>query len=266
MDVVLYYINIKNITKMIFLLAYLYSLIYNKRWNYWKTEGMVRKMKNRKITALAVTAAVAVLVLGGIFAVRTVSASKTVFAAEERTAITSENAGTTLHALAGVEVMKTYKSSVYGETGCTVVLPTGYVASDSVKGMYLAERHPLDSSNIYYTVSESVDSQALESALNSDEYKNQAEKQFKEVYGTSAAISAYKMTKTEIDGCPAYQIELSCRVEDMEMEQLIYIIAADKVYTITYSQASDDERMEDFKKSAETIRMIWKQEEKEKEK
>ena len=43
----------------------------------------------------------------------------------------------------------------------------------------------------------------------------------------------------------------------MQMDQLVYIIAADKVYTVTYSQSADDERMEDFKKSAETIQVVF---------
>ena len=43
------------------------------------------------------------------------------------------------------------------------------------------------------------------------------------------------------------------------MEQLIYIIIADKVYTITYSQSADDERMEEFRKSAETIRLVFEE-------
>lgn len=41
------------------------------------------------------------------------------------------------------------------------------------------------------------------------------------------------------------------------MEQLVYIIVADKTYTITYSQSADDEKMDEFKESAETIHVVF---------
>ena len=207
-------------------------------------------MKNKRIIALASAGIAVVLALGGTFA------AKTVFAAESAS-ITNGNTDTILHAMVDVEVMKVYKNSFYNDTGCTMILPTGYVASDSIKGMYLAERHPLDSSNVYYTVSENVDAEAVKAMMNPDDYKERVEKKFKETYGQEASVDSCKLTNTETDGCPTYKIELSCSAGDMKMEQLTYIIMADKTYTITYSQSADDERMEEFKKSAETIHMVF---------
>lgn len=211
-------------------------------------------MKNRRMAALAAVGTVVMLAMGGTFAARTV------LAAEQEVAITSENSGTMLHALADMEVRKVYKDVVYKDTGCSVVLPAGYVKSESVKGMYLAEHHPLDSSNIYYTVSENINTESLKQLLDSDEYRRKTEEKFKESYGEDAAISDYKVTKVTIDGCPAYRIELSCTAEGMQMDQLMFIIMADKTYTITYSQSSDDERMEEFEQSAETIHVIFENE------
>lgn len=223
---------------------------FNSRLNLVR---MRMEMKNRRMAVLAAAGTIVILALGGTLAARTV------FAAEQKVAITSENSGTMLHALADVEVKKVYKDSVYGDTGCSVVLPAGYVKSESVKGMYLSEHHPLDSSNIYYTVSENVDTDIVNQMLNSDDYKRKTEQKFKESYGAGAAISDYKMTKMTIDGCPAYRIELSCTVEEMQMDQLTFIIMADKTYTITYSQSSDDERMEEFEESAETIQVVFEE-------
>lgn len=208
-------------------------------------------MKNKKIAAMAAVGTAVILTLCGTLAARTV------FAAEERVSITSENSGTMLQALAGAEVMKVYKNSVYGDTGCTVVLPAGYVPSESVKGMYLSEHHPLDSSNIYYTVSETVDTESLEQMITSDAYKDRMEQKFQKTYGTGASISSFAYSRVTIDGCPGYRIRLSCTVDDMQMDQLTYIITADQTYTITYSQSADDERMEAFEKSAETIRLVF---------
>lgn len=207
-------------------------------------------MRNKKVAALAAAGAAVVLIVCGTFA------AKTVWAAE-RVTITSDTSQTALQAMADVEVMKVYKNTFYGDTGCTLVLPIGYVASDTVKGMYLAERYPMDSSNVYYTVSENVDAAALAEAITSEDYKERIQIQFKEAYGPEAVLNKYKLTQTDISGCPAYQIELTCQAGDMQMEQLIYVIVADKVYTITYSQAADDDRMGDFRKSADTIRVIF---------
>ncbi len=207
-------------------------------------------MKKKKTAAIALGAvgAMAVLALGGRFTADTVQA------AGEIAALTDS---TVLQAAVDTEIRAVYKNMIYNDTGCTLMLPTGYVASEEVPGMYVSERHPVDSSNIYYTVSENINTGDLEAAMDSDEYKQAAEEKFRETYGEEAAITSYRMTKTETDGCPSYKLEMSCRIGDMQMDQLVYIIAADKVYTITYSQSSDDNRMEDFKKSAETIQVVF---------
>lgn len=211
-------------------------------------------MKNKGLLLLAAVGAAAVLFMGGMFA------ANTVFAAEERAAIDNGTSETGLHALTGAEAKKAYKKELYGDIGCTVTLPDGYVPSDSVKGMYVSERNPLDSSNIYYAVSENTDTEALSQMLDSEEYKNRMEDKLKETYGQEASVADFQYTKTEISGCPAHKIELVCRTDNAEMEQLIYIIVADKTYTITYSQSIDDERMEEFQKSGKTIELVFEEE------
>lgn len=207
-------------------------------------------MKKEKIAAviMAAAGAVALLATGGIFAVNTV------FAAEEIAELADQ---TILQTTIDKEIIPVYKRTAYHDTGCTLMLPTGYIASEDIPGMYLSEYYPLDSSNIYYAVSENIDVNALEDAMDSEEYRQTAEAGFKETYGAEATITSYHMTKTETDGCPSYKIELSCQAGGMQMDQLVYIIAADKVYTITYSQSADDERMDDFKKSLETVRVVF---------
>lgn len=208
-------------------------------------------MKNKRI---AVTAAIGTLV---ILTFCGTLAAKTVFAAEERIIITDGDSETALQADTETEVLKVYKNEKYKDTGCTMILPTGYIASDSIEGMYVSERNPIDSSNIFYTVSDNVDAKTLRTAMSTDDFKNRIENKFKEAYGADSTVQSYSMENTEIDGCPAYKIKLSCSMDQMIMEQLIFVIAADKVYTITYSQSSDDERMADFEKSAESIRMVY---------
>ncbi len=207
-------------------------------------------MKKKKIAAIVTATAgtIALLATGGIFT------ANTVFAAEEIAELSDH---VILQTAIDKEIMPVYKRTFYNDAGCTLMLPTGYVANEEIPGMYLSEYYPLDSSNIYYTVSENINTDSLEEAMDSEEYRQTAEASFKESYGEEASITAYKMTKTETDGCPSYKIEMSCQAGGMQMDQLVYIIAADKVYTITYSQSADDERMEDFRKSLDTVRVVF---------
>ena len=208
-------------------------------------------MKNKWMMLVAAAGAAAVLFMGGMFA------ANTVFAAEEVISADGGVSETLLHALTGAEAKNAYKKETYGDLGCMVVLPDGYVPSETVKGMYVSERNPLDSSNIYYAVSENTDAEALKQMLDSDEYKKRMEDKLMETYGSEASVVSFRDTEMEIDGCPAYKVELACQTDDARMEQLIYIIVADKTYTITYSQSADDERMEEFEKSGETIRVVF---------
>lgn len=212
---------------------------------------MVIMMKNKGIGLLALLLSMGALFAGGIFT------ANTVFAAEDEISIGGETAGTRLNALADMEILKVYKNDRYGDVGCTVVLPEGYLPSGSVDGMYISQRAPLDSSNIYYTVSDNLDTAALDEMLDSEEYKRRMEEELKEEYGTEASVDSFSHTELEIDGCPAHKLEVSCRAGEARMEQLIYIIVADKTYTITYSQSADDEKMEEFKKSAGTIHVVF---------
>lgn len=207
-------------------------------------------MNNKKIAVAAVAGILITLISG------TTLAAKTVFAAE-RISITNEEQSATLQEHAQIEVLSVYKNEKYRDTGCTVILPEGYIADSEIKGMYVSERNPIDSSNIYYSVVENVGAEDLKEAMDAEAYKRKAERKFKEVYGADAKITSYRFKTVEIDGCPAYEIKLSCSVQGVTLEQLIYIITADQIYTITYSQASDDERMKEFEKSAETIRIVF---------
>lgn len=210
-------------------------------------------MKSRKAIAAAVGIVIILSLCGTL-------AARTVFAAEKAISVTDtkESSEAVLGSNTDSEVLKVYKKTVYNDTGCTVILPNGYTADGNVAGMYISDRSPMDSSNIYYTVSEDADAEVLREVLDSGDYRNRVEQRFKEAYGAKAAIGSFLQEKVQVDGCPAYRIKLSCTLNDMTMEQLIYVIAADKVYTITYSQSADDERMEDFEKSARTIRMSFR--------
>lgn len=210
---------------------------------------------NRKIfAAAAVAGTVMILVCTG-----TVLA-KNVFAAEDKITITGDNPEG-LQASVNTKALTVYKNGKYGDTGCTLILPEGYVPDQTRKGMYISERFPVDSSNIFYTVSEGIDTNSLRESLVSGKYEEKAKKRFEEAYGSNAVLNSCTFESSTVDGCPAYIIRLSVTADQMTMEQLIYMVVADKTYTVTYSQAVDDERMSDFEQSAKSIRVIFDTEE-----
>ena len=49
---------------------------------------------------------------------------------------------------------------------CTVLIPAGYQRSEEIEGMYVHERSPLDSSNIYYFVHNYLITSSYKCSLN----------------------------------------------------------------------------------------------------
>ena len=139
---------------------------------------------------------------------------------------------------------------------CAVVIPADYYASEEIPGMYLNERAPMESSNIYVTVSEDV-SGIVTDTLTKQQYKEEIEKAYQEK-GQEVTIDILSFEKTDMDGVPAYKIQSIYKIDNTEIEQLVYIVLAKKTYTITYSQAADDELMADFVVSDSEIKLVKK--------
>ncbi len=142
-----------------------------------------------------------------------------------------------------------------GVSCCAVLIPTGYQESDEIPGMYVHERSPLDSSNVYYTVSEGDGDGRVSQNLDEDSYREIMEETFQEA-GQDIELEIESFEEIDMEGIPAYKIRSSYAVEDGEIEQLAYLILAEDTYTITYSQMSDDELMADFEISDGEIRLV----------
>lgn len=138
---------------------------------------------------------------------------------------------------------------------CMVLIPASYQESEEVPGMYIHNRNPLDSSNIYYTVSEGSYGGVLSSALTKEIYEKVMEEAYAEA-GQEIDLMIASFETIDIDGVPGYKIRSSYQVEEGEIEQLTYLIAAQNTYTITYSQMSDDELLADFEISEGEIRLV----------
>lgn len=138
---------------------------------------------------------------------------------------------------------------------CVVLIPEGYHESGQIPGMYLHERAPLDSSNIYYTVSEGNGGGQVSESLTEAEYKETIENAFREA-GQDVELEIDSFEELDMDGVPAYKIRSCYETEGNKIQQLTYLVLADNTYTITYSQSEDDELMADFEISAGEIRLV----------
>lgn len=139
---------------------------------------------------------------------------------------------------------------------CAVVIPADYHASEDIPGMYINERAPMESSNIYVTISEGAEG-AVTDTLTKEQYKEEIEKRYQEKEQT-VTVEVLSFEKTDMDGVPAYVIQSVHTVDNRKIEQLVYMILAKKTYTITYSQAADDELMADFVVSDSEIKLVKK--------
>lgn len=138
---------------------------------------------------------------------------------------------------------------------CAVMIPASYQESEEVPGMYIHNRSPLDSSNIYYTVSEGSDSGMVSTELTQETYEKVLEEAYEKA-GQKIDLVIESFEEIDMDGVPGYKIRSSYQVEEGEIEQLAYLIVAKDTYTITYSQMSDDELMADFEISDGEIRLV----------
>lgn len=142
---------------------------------------------------------------------------------------------------------------------CALLIPAGYVPSEEVEGMYVHERSPLDSSNIYYTVSKGDKEGMITEKLTKEIYEKTVENAFSEE-GWKIDLQVESFEEIDMEGIPGYKIRSSYDIDDSEIEQLTYLIVAEETYTITYSQMADDELMADFDISGDEIRLIRNEE------
>lgn len=138
---------------------------------------------------------------------------------------------------------------------CAVMVPAGYYESEEIPGMYLHERAPLDSSNIYYTASEGNGKGWVSESLTEKEYKDIIEEAFRE-QGQEGSLTIDSFEEVDMDGVPAYKIRSTYDTDGNAIQQLTYLVLAEKTYTITYSQAEDDELIADFEVSDGKIKLV----------
>lgn len=138
---------------------------------------------------------------------------------------------------------------------CVVMIPAGYYESEEIPGMYLHERAPLDSSNIYYTVSDGSGEGSVSEALTQAAYQEIMENALLES-GREGSLTVDSFEEIDMDGVKTYKIRSTYTMEDNAIQQLTYLVLAENTYTITYSQSADDELLADFELADGKIRLV----------
>ena len=137
---------------------------------------------------------------------------------------------------------------------CVVLIPQGYHESEEVKGLYLHERAPMESSNIYYSMVPKAEGYVNE-ALTKEQYADMLAASLKQ-QGKDVTVEVSSFEKVQMDQIPALKIRSSYKVESNTILQLTYIVLAEDTHIITYSQSKDDEMMADFEAAEGQIRLV----------
>lgn len=169
--------------------------------------------------------------------------------------ITKETTETEYVTVDEFEVKKTDDSGKEEIGSLAILIPAGFSMSDSVEGMYISNIYPIDSSNIYYTISDGEDAGFVTDSLDEKKYKESVENGYKSL-GENADIKVDSFEKTDFEGIPCYKIRSHYNIGERDVQQLVYIIQATQTHVITYSQTSDDELMYDFLTDEGQIKLV----------
>ena len=160
----------------------------------------------------------------------------------------------------GASTQDVTKKEWSDDTECVFVLPEGFFADDAIDGLYITKDYPVVSANVYYSRTEDASRDEWKNELTAQAYSEMLATAYQGNTSDEIQVSVDSFEQIEVDGCMGYRIRTKVVTDASEnisgvneMEQLTYIVIGDRVYTVTYSQAADDEKMELFEESAKTI-------------
>ncbi|WP_155829605.1 hypothetical protein [Butyrivibrio sp. XPD2002] len=161
---------------------------------------------------------------------------------------------------------------------CTFILPDGFQPSDT-PGVYVNEFYPLESANVTYKVSnipqekeltnaqkaagESADASEYEmlyNELTAEKFEELQRNSYEALYGVDPKLAMWGFEKREFDGFPGYVINTAHTLENTQTirQVTVIILSSNKVFTVVYSRADDDDFEDDINQSLETIHVIRK--------
>ncbi len=159
---------------------------------------------------------------------------------------------------------------------CSFVVPEDFHASDE-KGTFVNEFYPLESANITYSISEVPQDKILTNAqkaagesadaadvefrydeLTGEMYEGIQKENYEALYGEGIGFTMESFENKDFGGLPGYVIRTSFTPEGSEMIHQVsaIVLSKNKVFTIVYSKAEDDDFEDAINKSLETIHVI----------
>ena len=160
---------------------------------------------------------------------------------------------------------------------CSFIVPEDFYLSEEEQGVYVNEFYPLESANITYSVSEvpqdkvltnaqkaageSADSSDVEfryDQLTSEIYEGIQKENYEALYGDGIGFTVENFENKDFDGFPGYMITTSFTPEGSQMIHQIsaIVLSQNKIYTIVYSRAEDDDFKVAIEESVESIHVI----------
>ena len=131
-------------------------------------------------------------------------------------------------------------------------VPEGFVPDQEYENTYVTDRYPIEASNVRYYESDIDYTLQL---VDKSDFKQLIEQTLSAANGKEIEVNITEFTELDIDKIPSIRIKLKYSLDDVNMENLIYIINGSKTYMVIYTQTDEYDRMSLFEESAKTIRV-----------
>lgn len=139
---------------------------------------------------------------------------------------------------------------------CAILVPSGFVPSEEVEGMYVSDRYPMDSSNIYYTIVEPDEIGIVDGNMTEESFLMAMQDAAYYDLSEKRDIVVDSFEKESIDDVPCIKIRSHYSIGKKDVQQLIYIVIANKTHVVTYTQISDDDLLADFIQDEGNIKLV----------
>ena len=142
----------------------------------------------------------------------------------------------------------------------TFDVPEGFELVDESTPMYYGPGYPEDTSNINVM---KVENDPVGVKMSEKSYIEAIETTYSSQFQLDVTVEVQEFTKTEIDGYDALIVEATTSLDNgVQVSQLQYLISIDGgSITVTYTESQGFDWMDDFRKSMDTIKLVYEEKE-----
>lgn len=128
--------------------------------------------------------------------------------------------------------------------------PEGFTAADETAQLYHSPDYP-DDIAVIYTARSAAD--PYFGSYTADMMAEALSRMLSAEYGTEIPVAVENFIYTEVDGLPAYRMQTSYAVGDLQLRQLVVAVNADACYTFTWTCTPEEDWMAAFAESADSL-------------